>query len=287
MAVVDPARVLNRPTRPNWALNLSAGALIGILGGVLIGFARESLDSRIHAIEDLRGMTIATSVSFIPEFGSDLTFRERAQIRKLSDAGATEMYLQKRPRSPEAEALRSLGSCLMLARASKSLRVILVTSSLPREGKSTLAVNFASALSRHGKTCLVDADLRAPKVAKAFGIAPCTGLSDLLAGQQTIHLNPVAGLPNLMVLTAGKAGANRYCERLAVFRRDAGNLGRAALTVRFDRHRCAAAAAFRRGSRALNPGGRNHHGLPLWSNNSCRSGAKRGGFEDGQRRSGD
>jgi capsular exopolysaccharide synthesis family protein len=208
MAVVDPARVLDRPTRPNWALNLSAGALIGILGGVLIGFARETLDSRIHAIEDLRGMTIANSVSFIPEFGSDLTFRERAQIRKLSEAGATEMFLQKRPRSPEAEALRSLGSCLMLARASKSLRVILVTSSLPREGKSTLAVNFASALSRHGKTCLVDADLRAPKVAKAFGIAPGSGLSDLLAGQQTIHLNPVAGLPNLMVLTAGKAGAN-------------------------------------------------------------------------------
>ena len=27
MAVVDPARVLDRPTRPNWALNLSAGAL--------------------------------------------------------------------------------------------------------------------------------------------------------------------------------------------------------------------------------------------------------------------
>ncbi len=207
MAVVDPARVLDRPTRPNWPLNLAAGALIGILGGVLIGFARESFDSRIHAVEDLRGMAIASSISFIPEFGSDLTFRERARIRKLSEGGAPEMYLQKRPRSPESEALRSLGSCLMLARASKSLRVILVTSSLPREGKSTLAVNFASALSRHGKTCLVDADLRAPKVAKAFGIAPGSGLSELLTGQQSIHLNPISGLPNLMVLTAGKAGA--------------------------------------------------------------------------------
>jgi succinoglycan biosynthesis transport protein ExoP len=208
MAIVDPARVLNRPTRPNWPLNFSAGALIGILGGVLIGFARESFDSKIHAVEDLRGVTIASSISFIPEFGSDLTFRERARIRKLSAAGAPEMYLQKRPRSPEAEALRSLGSCLMLARSSKSLRVILVTSSLPREGKSTLAVNFASALSRHGKTCLVDADLRAPKVAKAFGIAPGTGLTELLTGQQSMHLNPVNGLPNLMVLTAGKAGTN-------------------------------------------------------------------------------
>ncbi len=208
MAVVDPARVLDRPTRPNWPLNLAAGAMIGILGGVLIGFARESFDSRIHAVEDLRGMAIASSISFIPEFGSDLTFRERARMRKLSESGAPDMYLQKRPRSPEAEALRSLGSCLLLARASKSLRVILVTSSLPREGKSTLAVNFASALSRHGRTCLVDADLRAPKVAKAFGIASGTGLSELLTGQQSIHLNPVSGLPNLMVLTAGKAGAN-------------------------------------------------------------------------------
>ncbi len=214
MAVVDPARVLNRPTRPNWPLNLSAGALIGMLGGILIGFARESFDSRIHAIEDLRGVTIASSISFIPEFGSDLTFRERARIRKLSAAGAPEMYLQKRPRSPEAEALRSLGSCLMLARSSKSLRVILVTSSLPREGKSTLAVNFASALSHHGKTCLVDADLRAPKVAKAFGITPGTGLTELLTGQQSMHLNPVTGLPNLMVLTAGKPGITSTASEL-------------------------------------------------------------------------
>ncbi len=208
MAIVDPARVLDRPTRPNWTLNLAAGALIGLLGGILIGFIRESFDTRIHAVEDLRGMAIASSVSFIPEFGSDMTFRERARMRKLTEAGAPEMYLQKRPRSPESEALRSLGSCVMLARESKSLRVILVTSSLPREGKSTLAVNFASALSRHGKTCLVDADLRAPKVARAFGITSSSGLSELLAGQQTIHLNPAAGLPNLMVLTAGKAAAN-------------------------------------------------------------------------------
>ena len=207
MSIVDRARVLDRPTRPNWTLNLAAGALIGLLGGILIGFVRESFDSRIHAVEDLRGMAIASSVSFIPEFGSDMTFRERARMRKLSDAGTPEMYLQKRPRSPESEALRSLGSCVMLARESKSLRVILVTSALPREGKSTLAVNFASALSRHGKTCLVDADLRAPKVGRAFGIASSAGLSELLAGQQSIHLNPATGLPNLMILTAGKAGA--------------------------------------------------------------------------------
>jgi uncharacterized protein involved in exopolysaccharide biosynthesis len=36
MAIVDQARVLDRPTRPNWTLNLAAGALIGLLGGILI-----------------------------------------------------------------------------------------------------------------------------------------------------------------------------------------------------------------------------------------------------------
>jgi capsular exopolysaccharide synthesis family protein len=214
MEVVNQARVLDRPSRPNWPLNLLAGAVAGILGGILIGFVRESLDSRIHAIEDLRGIAIASSVSFIPEFGSDLTYRERGQIRKRSEAGPPDMYLQTRPHSPEAEALRGLGSSVMLARGEKSLRVILVTSSLPREGKSTLAVNFASALSRHSKTCLVDADLRAPKVARAFGIGPGLGLSDLLSGQQSIRLNPIQGLPNLMVLTAGKLAATSSASEL-------------------------------------------------------------------------
>ncbi|PSH03200.1 MAG: hypothetical protein CXZ00_13605 [Acidobacteria bacterium] len=205
MSIVGQARVLDRPSHPNWRLNLIAGMFAGVLGGILIGFVRESLDSRIHAIEDLRGIAIASSVSLIPEFGSDLSFRERGLIRKKWDTGGPEMYLQTRPNSPEAEALRGLGSCVMLARAEKSLRVILVTSSLPREGKSTLAVNFASALSRHGKTCLIDADLRAPKLGRAFDIPNGAGLSDLLTGQPSIRLNSVSGLPNLMVLTAGKA----------------------------------------------------------------------------------
>jgi capsular exopolysaccharide synthesis family protein len=232
MEIVDPARVLDRPSRPNWNLNLMSGALIGILGGILIGSVRESFDSRIHAVEDLRGMAIANSVSFIPEFGSDLTFRERGLIRRHSETGPVEMYLQKRPRSPESEALRSLGSGVMLARAEKPLRVILVTSSLPREGKSTLAVNFASALSHYGKTCLVDADLRAPRVAKAFGIQPCAGLSELLAGQQSIPLNPVPRLPKLMVLTAGLTGEE--CSPSELLSSDAMRKILDALRLKFD-----------------------------------------------------
>ncbi len=61
-------------------------------------------------------------------------------------------------------------------------KVVLITSSLAGEGKTTVANNLAIALAKHGKTCLVDADLRMPKVGTSFNLLPRFGLEHYFAG---------------------------------------------------------------------------------------------------------
>jgi capsular exopolysaccharide synthesis family protein len=63
-------------------------------------------------------------------------------------------------------------------------RVILITSALPGEGKSFVALNLAVALADAGShVLLVDADLRAPSLHRAFNLVPLSGLLPYLEGK--------------------------------------------------------------------------------------------------------
>jgi capsular exopolysaccharide synthesis family protein len=79
---------------------------------------------------------------------------------------------------------------------------LLVASSQAAEGKTTVAANLAIGLARSGRTCLVDADLRKPSLAKSFGIQHDHGLGELLCSRCTLAeaVVPVDGVPNLTLL---------------------------------------------------------------------------------------
>jgi polysaccharide biosynthesis transport protein len=110
----------------------------------------------------------------------------------------------ERPHSPEAEALRSLYTSVMLSRPGNPPQVLLVVSSLPGEGKTTVAMNLAMAMAQHGTTCVVDADLRRGRLAAAFGISNHVGLTDVLNATSLLDdaLVQIPSLPNLTVLPA-------------------------------------------------------------------------------------
>ena len=81
------------------------------------------------------------------------------------------------PASPEHEnRMRDmtgyLHTSLLSATADAHPRIFLVTSAHEHEGKSMVATKVAEALARHGyRTLLVDADLRAPSVARSYGLS--------------------------------------------------------------------------------------------------------------------
>jgi len=204
MQIVDRARVLDRPTRPNIALNLGVGLLAAIIGGIFIAFIREMFDQRLRTAQDVESL-IGDAAVLVPSFKAPLAAPERKVFYELQAAEIPQKFLQSRPHSPESEALQGLITSILLSRREAQNQVLLVASSFAREGKTTLAVNLALSLAQYGPTCIIDADLRRPRVAKVFRVSDRPGLSELLTNQasldEALHLAP--DTENVQIIPAG------------------------------------------------------------------------------------
>ncbi len=198
---VEHAPILNKPTSPKRGLDMAAALVGGLLGGILLAFLRESLDTRVHTIDDVRDWTGLPSVSLIPLMEAT----ERKALVKPGWLSQRRPFLLQRPNSREAEALRGLFTSVTLSFPEDEAHVLLIASAAPSEGKTTIAVNLAVALARTKKTCIVDADLRKPGLAAIFGIERQHGLAEVLCDYSSVEdaLTPVPGLPNLTMLPVG------------------------------------------------------------------------------------
>lgn len=87
----------------------------------------------------------------------------------------------KMPKSISAEAYRSLRTSIKFSSVDKTIKTIVVTSSIPGEGKSTISGNLAITLSQSGaRVLLIDCDLRKPSIHKKFRVVNDLGLTDIL-----------------------------------------------------------------------------------------------------------
>ncbi|MBP1918617.1 CpsD/CapB family tyrosine-protein kinase [Youngiibacter multivorans] len=109
------------------------------------------------------------------------------------------------PKSPIAEAFRTLRTNIQFSSFDKSVQTVCITSSGPGEGKSTVSANLAVVMAEAGKrTLLIDCDQRKPMTHKIFKASNLVGLSNLLAGEVTIDnaIKPTV-VDNLSIITAG------------------------------------------------------------------------------------
>lgn len=109
-----------------------------------------------------------------------------------------------------AEKFRFLAVRLRQLRQSRTMKKVLITSTIPQEGKSTVAANLACTLARRKphKTLLLEGDLRRPTVAQKFGLGNVPGLSEWLRGEsESMNIYRLESL-GLWVLPAGSAPEN-------------------------------------------------------------------------------
>ena len=207
--IVSKARVLETPTSPNALLNLAIGIFVGIVGGVVLAFANEGLDRTIHTPEEVKRFTGQSPMSIVPLLHSIEPKRfgwykaiPLFPVKVLPAQNRDMVFVVASPWSPQAEAVRSLKSSILLASAEQSSLVILVVSSTAGEGKTLLSVNLASALAEQAETCLLDVDIRRPRAASTLGLLPANGLKDVL--EQIVPLEQalikVPHVPGLAVL---------------------------------------------------------------------------------------
>jgi len=91
--------------------------------------------------------------------------------------------------SAAAEQYRALCTRIVHADQGATANVILITSPGSGEGKSITAANLALTMAREYQrpTCIVDANLRSPRLRELFGLPDGPGLSDVLAGRAPLN----------------------------------------------------------------------------------------------------
>ena len=122
-----------------------------------------------------------------------------------------ELITATTPFSSVSETFRSIRSQLIRRTEQDSQRrALAVVSADTGDGKTFLAANLAIAFSQLGRrTLLIDADMRAPRLHKVFGIDNSRGLSSILSGRLSARvLAPVTDLPSLFVLPVGVSPPN-------------------------------------------------------------------------------
>jgi len=92
------------------------------------------------------------------------------------------------PDSLAAEKFRFLGVRLRQLRQNRTLKKVLVTSTIPEEGKSLVSANLAGVLARRKeRVLLLEGDLRRPTLTQQFGLGRLIGLGEWLqSGTETV-----------------------------------------------------------------------------------------------------
>lgn len=173
--ILSNAVLPSGPSEPRksliFAMSIILGAMVGS-GLALIWEMRQNGYRLASVLEAETGLPVMGQVPLLPT---------RSRREGLD-------YLDEKPTSAAAEAIRNLRTSLMLSGLDKAPQVIMSTSSLPSEGKTT--VSFALAQNFVGlgkKVLLLEADMRRRVFSQYLNVKDAKGLMSVLAGEISLE----------------------------------------------------------------------------------------------------
>jgi tyrosine-protein kinase Etk/Wzc len=199
--IVDYALVPKAPVSPNYAKNIIVGVLLGIFLGVGVAYALEFADTSLNTVEEVERRLGRPVVGIIPRIGGGVAGRLVQRPDKYDTYFVTHNY----PKSPVAEAFRTLRTAIRASGVDVEVAKVLFTSTGLGDGKTNTAINAAIIFAQAGdRVLLADCDLRRATVHRAFGLERVPGLAEVIMGRANLTeaLRPT-GIENLTVLPSG------------------------------------------------------------------------------------
>lgn len=193
-SIISDAREPDEPVSPDTMLNVAAGAMIGLLAGLIAAFGRERFDRRLRSAADVRD-------------------RARIPVLAALDERTTPQFddvLQ--PYGPGGRVFNRLRNEI-LASLNAGDQIIVVTGASRGSAATLVAANLAAALARTGSEVVLigahlpDSVVDAAPLARMLGVSATPGLSDLLAGRVALAeaVQRTPRIPSLRVVTTGGA----------------------------------------------------------------------------------
>lgn len=197
LRVVEEAVIPQQPIGVDDTTTILLGFAIGFALSAGAAFVMEYLDDSLKTPDEIADSLGLPVIGFI------------ADMKQTSTTPT--IMVADQPRSPVAEAFRTLRTNLEFTSVDKPLETILVTSLRPSDGKSTIATNLATIIAQSGKrVVLIDADLRRPRIHKFFDMTNRYGLSDLFRNQVSLDgaVRQWEKSPTLSIVTSGSLPPN-------------------------------------------------------------------------------
>ncbi len=198
---VEPAIPPEKPIRPRVLLNTALAAVVGGMLAVGAIFLMEALDDTVKNPEEI------TRHLGLPVLGTILK-------HEIEDGSLIALHS---PRSPTAEAFRSLRTNIQYTSVDYPVHTLVVTSPDAEVGKTTVSANLGVVLAQGGKrVVIVDADMRRPRQHQRFKLPNRRGLSSFFVYQSLFgdgqplpeDLLQASQVEGLSVITSGKLPPN-------------------------------------------------------------------------------
>ncbi len=167
---------------------------LGLAAGIALALFLEALDDTLHSPDDVAAYTEATFLGMVPM----LEDPSQGLITVIS------------PKSPPAEAYRTLRSNIHFAQVDNPAHTFVVTSAGAGEGKTMTTANLSAVFAQAGQeVLLIDADLRRPSLHRIFNVSSERGLTNVLVGETDLsEVMFETDVPGLHIIPTGPLPPN-------------------------------------------------------------------------------
>ncbi len=191
--IMERANPAKSPIVPRKLQSIFMAALIGLGIGLALVFGLEYLDDSFRFPEEIAEVLGLPFLGLVPSASWD------------PDDLRSHVLANVDQKSGLAEAYRSIRSSLLFSGGETLVKVLALTSAVPKEGKTTTCLNLAVSLAQAGsRVLIVDGDLRRGELHKYFGLEGGRGFSDILIGQAKPEaVIQRTGVPNIDLVATG------------------------------------------------------------------------------------
>jgi succinoglycan biosynthesis transport protein ExoP len=196
-----------RASHPRTLLVMAVATGSGLVLAFGLGLLREFSDRRFRTSKQVEDILQADCIAVLPAIKATDSKPGPAPLKGMAPPGLKTIkrapnllwHVVDSPFSRFTESIRSIKIAGDLFGASRSNKVVAITSALPNEGKSTIAAALALLTAHSGsRVILLDCDLRNPALSRTIAPDADMGLIEVLAGKasldEVVWTDPVTNL---------------------------------------------------------------------------------------------